>query len=239
MGLCFSLLFAAALQSFSIVDSMPHSTSHFTQGLTRDGAEWIESTGLHGKSALYRKSLTGEILDSISLDERLFGEGSVIVGDVVFFVTWKAKKGFVYDAKPFRLKREFRLPSEGWGLSFWNGALIMSNGTNELFRLSPGDFRVIEVVRVQDSGRPLSLLNELEVVGNTLYANIWQSDSIAVIDLPSGKVHSYLNLSELSKRVRQRYPKVDVLNGIAHDGKHLWITGKNWPKLYKLKLHTE
>lgn len=236
MGLCFSLFFAAALQSFSIVDSLPHSTAHFTQGLTRDGAEWIESTGLHGKSALYRKTHTGEILDSVSLDERHFGEGSVIVGDVVFYITWKSKKGFVFDAKPFRLKREFRLPSEGWGLSFWNGALLMSNGTNELFRLSPGDFRVIEVVRVQDSGRPLSALNELEVVGNTLYANIWQSDSIAVIDLPSGNVRSYINLSELSQKVRRKHPKVDVLNGIAYDGKYLWVTGKNWPQLYKLKL---
>lgn len=237
MSISLSLFFAAALQTFSVVDSLPHSTSHFTQGLNFDGKEWIESTGLHGKSFLYRKTLSGQVLDSISLDERYFGEGSVQVGDVIFWLTWKNKKGFIYDAKPFRLRSSFRIPSEGWGLAFWNGALLMSNGTHELYRLSPGDFRVMEVIRVIDEQKPVTYLNELEVVGNTLYANIWQSDSIAIIDLPSGIVRAYLDLSPWSKRIKRTYPKADVLNGIAYDGEYLWVTGKNWPKLYKLKIN--
>jgi len=235
MSIYLSLFFTAALQSFSIVDSLPHSTSHFTQGLNFNGKEWIESTGLHGKSFLYRKTLSGQVLDSISLDERYFGEGSVQVGDVIFWLTWKNRKGFIYDAKPFQLRGSFRIPSEGWGLSFWNGTLLMSNGSHELYRLSPGDFRVVQVINVLDGNKPIKNLNELEVVGNTLYANIWQSDSIAIIDLPSGKVRAYLDLSELSQRIRKSHRNVDVLNGIAVDGDFLWITGKNWPKIYKLK----
>ena len=111
----------------------------------------------------------------------------------------------------------------------------MSNGSHELYRLSPGVFRVVQVINVLDGNKPIKNLNELEVVGNTLYANIWQSDSIAIIDLPSGKVRAYLDLSELSQRIRKSHRNVDVLNGIAVDGDFLWITGKNWPKIYKLK----
>lgn len=237
MSISLSLFFAAALQTFSVIDSLPHETAHFTQGLNLDGKEWIESTGLYGKSSLYRKTLTGEVLDSISLEERYFGEGSVLVGDVVFMLTWKSKKGFIFDAKPFRQRGSFQLHSEGWGLSFWNGALIMSNGTHELYCLSPGDFRVMEVIRVLDEQKPVTNLNELEVVGNTLYANIWQSDSIAIIDLPSGKVRAYLDFSEWSQRIKRTHPKADVLNGIAYDGEYFWVTGKNWPRIYKLKIN--
>ena len=112
----------------------------------------------------------------------------------------------------------------------------MSNGSDELLKIALGAFNVIGTIHVTDEGRPVPMLNELEVVGNTLYANIWQTALIAVIELPSGKVVKYLDFTAKAKEVKKRYPSADVLNGIAYDGKNLWVTGKNWPQIYKIKL---
>lgn len=218
-----------------IIDSVSHEQSHFTQGLFFDGKDLIETTGQYGQSGLYRRTLDGKILDSARLAERYFGEGSIAVGDDIFYLTWKSKKAFIYSRKPFAPKGEFRIPTEGWGLTYWKSALLMSNGTHELLQIALGGFNVVGVIPVTDGGRPLKLLNELEIVGDTLYANIWRTGVIAVIDMPSGKVIRYLDLSRKVQELQRRYPDIDVLNGIAYDGKNLWITGKNWPWIYKLK----
>lgn len=218
-----------------IVDSIPHEKTHFTQGLFFDGKELIETTGLYGKSGLYRRTLEGKILDSARLADKYFGEGSIAVGDDIFYLTWKSKKAFIYSRKPFAKKGEFNIPTEGWGLTYWKNALLMSNGSSELLQIALGGFYVVGVIPVTDGGRPVKLLNELEIVGDTLYANIWQTGAIAVISLPSGKVVRYLDLSRKVAEIQRKYPDVDVLNGIAYDGKNLWITGKNWPFIYKLK----
>ena len=158
-----------------ILDSIPHEQSHFTQGLFFDGKELIETTGLYGQSGLYRRTLEGEILDSARLADKYFGEGSIAVGDDIFYLTWKSKKAFIYSRKPFAKKGEFYIPTEGWGLTYWKNALLMSNGSEELLQIALGGFNVVGVVRVTDNGVPVKLLNELEVVGDTLYANIWQT----------------------------------------------------------------
>ena len=218
-----------------IVDSIPHEKTHFTQGLFFDRGDLIETTGQYGQSGLYRRTMDGKILDSAKLEERYFGEGSIAVGDDIFYLTWKSKKAFIYSRKPFAKKGEFSIPTEGWGLTYWQNALLMSNGSSELLQIALGGFNVVGVIPVTDGGRPVKLLNELEIVGNTLYANIWQTGAIAVIELPSGKVSHYFDLSRKVAEIKRKYPDVDVLNGIAYDGKNLWITGKNWPWIYKLK----
>ena len=243
LSFCAFLVFA--LSSFAkaeaprveptILDSVPHEQSHFTQGLSFDGKDMIETTGLYGKSGLYRRTLDGKILDSARIEERYFGEGSIAVGDDIFYLTWKSKKAFIYSRKPFALKGEFRIPTEGWGLTYWKNALLMSNGSSELLQIALGGFNVVGVVSVTDGGRPVKLLNELEVVGDTLYANIWQTGAIAIISLPSGKVVRYLDMSRKVAEIQRKYPDIDVLNGIAYDGNNLWVTGKNWPYIYKLK----
>lgn len=217
-----------------IVDSIPHETVHFTQGLFFDGDELIESTGRYGESGLYRRTHEGEILDSARLAERFFGEGSVSVGEDIFFLTWKSKKAFIYSRKPFKQKGEFRIPTEGWGLTFWRDALLMSNGSDELLQISLGGFSIVGLIKVKDENIPVKMLNELEIVDNTLYANIWQTPLIAVIELPSGKVVKYIDFSEKIKSLQKKYPDIDVLNGIAFDGKNLWVTGKLWPQIYKI-----
>ena len=111
----------------------------------------------------------------------------------------------------------------------------MSNGSSELLQIQLGGFNVFGAITVTDGGRPLKLLNELEIVGDTLYANVWQTSVIAVISLPSGKVVRYLDFSRKVMELQRKYSDIDVLNGIAYDGKNFWITGKNWPYIYKLK----
>ena len=232
----FTLVFAEAPRVVpEILDSIPHEKTHFTQGLFFDGKELIETTGLYGKSGLYRRTLDGKILDSARLEDKYFGEGSIAVGDDIFYLTWKSKKAFIYSRKPFAKKGEFNIPTEGWGLTYWKSALLMSNGSSELLQIALGGFYVVGVISVTDGGRPVKLLNELEIVGDTLYANIWQTGAIAVIELPSGRVSYYLDLSRKVAEIQRKYPDVDVLNGIAYDGKNLWVTGKNWPWIYKLK----
>lgn len=231
----FTLVFAEAPRVVpEILDSIPHEKSHFTQGLFFDGKELIETTGLYGQSGLYRRTLDGKILDSARLEDKYFGEGSIAVGDDIFYLTWKSKKAFIYSRKPFARKGEFSIPTEGWGLTYWKSTLLMSNGSSELLQLALGGFYVVGAIPVTDGGRPVKLLNELEIVGDTLYANIWQTGAIAVISLPSGKVIRYLDLSRKVAELKRKYPEIDVLNGIAYDGKNLWITGKNWPWIYRL-----
>lgn len=218
----------------AIVDSVAHDKNHFTQGLFFDGADLIETTGLYGKSGLYRRTLQGKVLDSTKLDRKFFGEGSIAVGDDIFYLTWKSQKAFIYDRKTFSRKGEFFIPTEGWGLTYWKDALLMSNGSNQLLQIALGGFYIIGTINVTDEGAPVHMLNELEIIGNTLFANIWRTDDIAIIELPSGKVKKYFDLSRKANELRSKYPEMDVLNGIAYDGKHLWITGKNWPYIYKL-----
>ena len=230
-----SLVFAEAPRVLpAILDSIPHEPTHFTQGLFFDGKDLIETTGQYGESGLYRRTLDGKILDSARLAPRYFGEGSIAVGEDIFYLTWKAKKAFIYSRKPFKYKGEFRIPTEGWGLTSWQNALLMSNGSDELLQIALGGFYVMGSIRVTDAGKPVKNLNELEIVGNTLYANIWQTPLIAVIDLPSGKVQKYIDFSAKGREIYRNNPNIDVLNGIAYDGKYLWVTGKYWPQIYKI-----
>lgn len=230
-----SLVFAEAPRVLpAILDSIPHEPTHFTQGLFFDGKDLIETTGQYGESGLYRRTLDGKILDSARLAPRYFGEGSIAVGEDIFYLTWKAKKAFIYSRKPFKYKGEFRIPTEGWGLTYWQNALLMSNGSDELLQIALGGFYVMGSIRVTDAGKPVKNLNELEIVGNTLYANVWQTALIAVIDLPSGKVQKYIDFSAKGREIYRNNPNIDVLNGIAYDGKYLWVTGKYWPQIYKI-----
>jgi glutamine cyclotransferase len=230
-----SLAFAEAPRVLpAILDSIPHEPTHFTQGLFFDGKYLIETTGQYGESGLYRRTLVGKILDSARLAPRYFGEGSIAVGEDIFYLTWKAKKAFIYSRKPFKYKGEFRIPTEGWGLTYWQNALLMSNGSDELLQIALGGFYVMGSIRVTDAGKPVKNLNELEIVGNTLYANVWQTPLIAVIDLPSGKVQKYIDFSAKGREIYRNNPNIDVLNGIAYDGKYLWVTGKYWPQIYKI-----
>jgi glutamine cyclotransferase len=218
----------------AVIDSIPHPQTRFTQGLFWDGDELWESTGLEGKSKIYRMNKKGETFDSIAMPLSHFGEGIAKMGNKMLWLTWYSNSGFVLSAKPLQFLGTFKIRGEGWGLTVWRGSWLMSNGTSSLSVLSPKDMSVINIVEVQAEGAPVRDLNELEAVGDTLYANVWHSDSIAVISMPGGNVVKWLDFSELAKGIRKKYPDAEVLNGIAFDGKNLWLTGKNWPWIYRI-----
>lgn len=230
-----TLALSLALIVPAVLDSLPHRSDHFTQGLFWEKAKLWESTGLEGHSGLYKMDSKGHILDSLRLPYPHFGEGAVMAGGRISWLTWKSHVGFTVEPGSMRFSGQFPLPTEGWGITLWRDRLVVSNGSSELLLLSPGDHRVTGSVRVRAKGLAVENLNELEMVGDTLYANVWQSDSIAVIAMPSGEVSRWMDMSALARAVRKRSPRAEVLNGIAWDGAYLWVTGKFWPQVYKLR----
>lgn len=220
--------------NFTMRDSMVHPADRFTQGLTWSGGELWESTGLVGKSSLFRSDRKGNVLHQVSIPPPHFGEGSAVVGDEIVVLTWRSQIGFVYGAKDFQLRGSFPIPGEGWGLCLQGNALWMSDGSARLWKLHPHSREIIGMVEIRDSKGPVSQLNELESAGKYLLANIWYSDSVAVMDSGTGRVVAYLDLSGIAKGIRKAHPGADVLNGLAWDGKSLWVTGKLWPKYYVL-----
>jgi glutamine cyclotransferase len=213
-----------------ILDSLPHSADRYTQGLFFDGAELWESTGLVGKSRVFRMDARGKVLDSLHLAGPEFGEGIAMQNGVVAWLTWQHRKAFVLSPAPLQVLAEYPIGGEGWGLAPWRGEWVLSDGTGTLFRYTPA-FQLLGKIEVPGA----RLLNELEVVGDTLFANIYTSDSIAVISLPAGKITRYIDCSKLARAVRKKNPQAEVLNGIAWDGKSLWITGKLWPVMYRIE----
>jgi glutaminyl-peptide cyclotransferase len=155
-----------------------------------------------------------------------------------FQLTWKNEQGFIYDSE-LRKVGDFTYQGEGWGLTYDGHALIMSDGTPVLQRFDPENFALLGKIRVHADDEPVAQLNELEYAKGRLYANIWQTDRIAVIDPATGSVTGWLDLKSLHERFKLPQdwnPSDDVLNGIAYDPRssHLFVTGKCWPKLFEI-----
>jgi glutaminyl-peptide cyclotransferase len=227
----------APVQSYKIVATFPHDTTAFTQGLVFAGGELYESTGLNGESSLRRVDLeTGKTLQRVDVPKQYFAEGLALVGDELLQLTWQHQLGFVYDRKTFKQKRTFRYNSEGWGIAY-DGAsrLVMSDGSDRLTFLDPKTLAPAKTLKVQDAGRPVPNLNELEWIENEIWANVWQTDRIARINPNTGDVKAWIDLGSLFPRA-QRMPPADELNGIAYDKatRRIFITGKKWPRLYQI-----
>jgi glutamine cyclotransferase len=225
------------VQSYKVIATFPHDTSAFTQGLVFADGQLYESTGLNGESSLRRVDIaTGKTLQRIDVPNEYFAEGLALVGDELLQLTWQHKLGFVYDRKTFKQKRTFTYSTEGWGIAY-DGAsrLVMSDGSDTLTFLDPKTFASLKRLRVQDAGRPVSNLNELEWIEGELWANVWQTDRIARISPNTGDVNAWIDLSTLFPQ-SQRVPPAEVLNGIAYDKatRRIFITGKKWPRLYQI-----
>ena len=216
----------------------PHDRGAFTEGLFyREGALY-ESTGYEGRSSIRKVELaTGRVLQKRDLDKAYFGEGIVAWKDRLIELTWRSQIGFTYDLATFQPKGEFHYPGEGWALTTDGRRIIMSDGTPTLRFLDPETLAQTGSVTVSDGGRPLADINELEFVKGEVLANIWRTDRIARIDPVTGAVKGWIDLSGLLPAA-ERDGTEDVLNGIAYDPDHdrLFVTGKQWPKLYEIRL---
>ncbi len=221
---------------YKVVEVYPHDANAFCQGLVYDGKTLYESTGLNGQSSVRHVDLeTGKVQKKRSLNRRLFGEGLALVDDKLYQLTWKSGVGIVYDAKTLSFIEQFRYRGEGWGLAYDGKHLILSDGSYRLRFLDPKTFEVVRTVAVKDGRRPIMRLNEMEYIGGKLYANILFSDKIVVINPSTGKVTGWLDLTGINPKP---LGPDDVLNGIAYDekSKRIFVTGKNWPNLFAIKL---
>jgi glutaminyl-peptide cyclotransferase len=221
-----------------VVNEYPHDADAYSQGLIFVDGALYEGTGKYGRSALRRVDLkTGQVQQQVRLGDRVFGEGITAWGDTIVQLTWKSNVGMVYDRKTFELRQKFRYSGEGWGITQDGRNLIVSDGTSTLRFLDPKSFRVVRRLSVRSGGNRIRHLNELEFVNGEILANVWYKDYIVRISPRSGEVTGYFDLSRLWPQ-NQRPDKEAVLNGIAYDeaGKRLFVTGKNWPRLYEIRL---
>lgn len=232
---------SAKLLGYRVLRTLPHDTSHFTQGLVYEGKRLYESAGGYGSSALHEIDLeSGRSLRSVQLPGHIFAEGLAALGSELLQLTWRNQVGFIYD-RSLREVRRFRYSGEGWGLTRHGSDLVMSDGSADLRWLDARSFERIRSLRVHDRGKPVALLNELESARGHLYANVWKSDRIAVIDPDDGGVAAWLDLSGLRSRFRKPAgwnAQEHVLNGIAYDAdKELfYLTGKCWPVLFEVEI---
>ncbi len=216
------------------VNVYPHSPTSFTQGLEFDGNQLYEGTGQRGASMVAQVDLTsGQAIKKIGLDGSYFGEGITIFGDEVFQLTWQEQKCFIYNKKTLELKKDLPYVGEGWGLCNDGASLIMSDGTERITFRDPKTFQIQRTIEVFSHLGPVANLNELEYIDELIYANVWMTNKIAVIDPRNGKVLAEIDATSL---VKEGKGKGDVLNGIASNNGKIYLTGKNWIKLFEVKL---
>ena len=230
--------------SYKIVATYPHDSSAFTQGLVYHNNYLYEGTGLYGHSSLRQvRPADGLIRQAVTLPDQYFGEGIAIVDQRIIQLTWKENTGFVYDLTTFVLIDNFTYPTEGWGLTYDGQYLIMSDGSSVLTFLDPHTYQPVKQVTVESITGPVEKLNELEYIDGVIYANIWLSDDIALIDPGTGVVIGWIDLSGLRSHLAARFSpevlaQIDVLNGIAYqpDTGQLLVTGKLWPLIFTIEV---
>ena len=233
-----------AIYKYKIINSYPHDKKAYTQGLEYYKGFLYETTGRRGESSLRKVEIkTGKVLQKIDLDKEYFGEGMTILDDKIYWLTWEAKKGFVYDLKTFTLEKEFvyNLSKEGWGLTNDGSELIKSDGSNKIWFLDTETLKEKRSIQVYSNDRAVDNINELELIDNKLYSNKYQKNTIVIIDIKTGAVVGLADLRPLEKEMAKTQKLVaqdEVLNGIAYDKENdrLFVTGKNWGKLFEIKL---
>ena len=219
-----------------VVRSYPHDRGAFTQGLLLDDGKLFESTGLVGQSSLREVEVTtGRVIRKVTVPPPIFAEGLALAGEALVQLTWQSGRALVYNKRTFARTGEFTYKGEGWGLCNLGTELAMSDGSSTITFRRPNDFSVLRTLSVTMDGQRLEQLNELECVGSDIYANVWMRDMIVRIDAKSGRVTQRIDAPNLLSPLERQ--GVDVLNGIAYDpaDQTFLITGKLWPKLFRVK----
>lgn len=231
---------AHAVQQYSVkvVEQKPQPRENFVQGLEIHDGDLYVSAGNYGESRLVRyRFADGQVDKAKHLHAKLFAEGLTVLGDKVYQLTWQNRMMLVYQKPDLAYQHWLPLSTEGWGLTNNGSELIYSDGSDKLRFMAADTAQVSRTVSVTEQGRPVRLLNELEWVDGHIWANIWQSDRIVIIDPDSGEVTASISLQGLLPASEYR-PGTDVLNGIARnpDDGAIWVTGKRWPWLYRIEL---
>ncbi len=230
----------ATLYTYKILETYPHDINAYTQGLEFNNDTLYESTGKYKRSSL-RKTVysTGEVLQNIPLGDAYFGEGLTILNGKIYQLTWQEKTGFIYDLNTLKQTGTFVYGKsvEGWGLCNNGTAIYKSDGTERIWKLNPNTLVEESYIEIYTNSGKIPKVNELEWVNGKIYANIFQKDAIAIVNPENGAVEGVIDLSSLKKQVTQ-HDKLDVLNGIAYNGEEniLYVTGKNWDKLFKIRI---
>jgi len=236
---------AAALQpaspapryTYRVLQVYPHDPHAFTQGLEYRDGFLFEGTGLEGRSVLRKVDLeTGRVLQETPLNGEYFGEGITVFPDRILQLTWRAERGFIYARDSFHLLRSFRFSGEGWGLANDGSRIYMSDGSAQIRVWDPDTLRETRRITVHEGDTAVDRLNELEAVRGEIYANVWLTDRIVRISPADGRVLGWIDLSGLLSPDERA--QADVLNGIAYDarGSRLFVTGKLWPKLFRIEV---
>lgn len=228
------------LYRYKIINEFPHDQGAYTQGLEFDGDDLYESTGLNGKSSLRKISFKkGEIKKIVPLNETYFGEGLTILNNKIIQLTWKSKIGFVYNKLTMEVKNSFEYSKsiEGWGLCNDGKYIYKSDGSNKIWKLDSNTYKELNFIEVYTNKSKLNKLNELEWVKGDIYANTYQfnKDVVVIINPSNGSVKGVIDFSGLKNKVNQ-HPNLNVLNGIAYNKKRnsLFVTGKNWNKIFEV-----
>ncbi len=230
--------------NYTLINTLPHDTTSFTEGLLFHDNLLFESTGAPDYLAQARSMFgvldlkTGKIDKKVEIDKtKYFGEGIVFFNDKVYQLTYKNQLGFIYDAKTFKKIGEFSYQNkEGWGLTTDGTNIIMSDGTNTLTYLDPTTLKVTKTLQVSNDGYAEDYLNELEYIKGFIYANVWNKNYIVKIDPVSGKIIGRVDLSALSTTSKNKFKHSLEMNGIAFDPAtdKIYVTGKFWPDLYEI-----
>ena len=217
----------------------PHDAGAFTQGLLFYDGYLYESTGRYGESSVRMVDLTsGEVLRSVDVPQDYFAEGLALVGDTLIQLTWKSGVAFLYDRDTFEQIGQFQYEGEGWGLCSDGRYLYMSDGSPFLDVRDPETFELIFSGLVTVQGAMVQNINELECVGDYVYANVWKTDYILQIDKTNGVVVGVIDASNLlTDEERAALDGQEVLNGIAYlpETDTFLLTGKHWPHMYEVR----
>jgi glutaminyl-peptide cyclotransferase len=224
---------------YEVVNTYPHDPGAFTEGLFYLNGFLYESTGLERHSTIRKEKLeTGEVVQKIDVPPQYFGEGIVNWKRRLISLTWKTEVGFIYDLETLKLQRRFSYQGEGWALTQDGKRLIMSDGTPDLRFLNPDTLQETGRITVTYEGKPVPKVNELEWVKGRIYANVWETNMMILIDPASGAITGIVNLEGLLSPSDRLSGPDSVLNGIAYDAARdrLFVTGKNWPKLFEIRV---
>jgi glutamine cyclotransferase len=226
---------------YTVVQEFKHDTESYTQGLEYHNGFFYESDGLVGESSIRKvEPSTGKVLQLTPVDN-VFAEGITIIGNKILMLSYKENINFEYDLKSLKLLRQYNTPyvRDGWGLCNDGKKIYNSDGTNVLHILNKDTYMEEGYIEVYDNNGPVDSLNELEYIDGMIYANIYESDRIVIINPSNGQVTAEIDLSALYPG-RTQDPDL-VLNGIAWDavGKRLFVTGKKWDKLFQIKLRSQ